>query len=88
MDMITLVVVGLTCAALSTLLVGGVGLGVFGDLCVGLVGAIGGGLIADARGWSPSVGPVPADVVVAALGAILLLALARTLRTVRIPARR
>ena len=87
MDIIIALIVGLVIAALATIACGGAGLGLFGDICIGVAGAVGLGWAFHALHWVPFAGPVN-DVVTTALGAIVLIAAFRLVRRTRTPARR
>jgi uncharacterized membrane protein YeaQ/YmgE (transglycosylase-associated protein family) len=71
-------VIGLIAGMLAGLLVRGNGFGLFGDIGVGLVGAVIGGLILHAlRGGTHTSTSFTAELVVAFIGAVILLLLAR-----------
>jgi uncharacterized membrane protein YeaQ/YmgE (transglycosylase-associated protein family) len=70
------IVVGLIAGWLASAVVGG-GLGVIGDIVVGVVGAFLGGLIFRAAGWSAPFGGLAGQIFVAFIGAIVLLLILR-----------
>ncbi|HEY2704053.1 MAG TPA: GlsB/YeaQ/YmgE family stress response membrane protein [Candidatus Dormibacteraeota bacterium] len=72
--------VGLIAGALAGRVVEGRGLGLLGDMVVGLVGAVIGGLILHAITRSDVAGSFVGECVVAFVGACLLLGLVRALR--------
>ncbi len=70
------IVVGLIAGWLASAVVGG-GLGVIGDIVVGVVGAFIGGFVFRAAGWHAPFGGLAGQIFVAFIGAILLLLLLR-----------
>ncbi|WP_119155631.1 GlsB/YeaQ/YmgE family stress response membrane protein [Caldimonas tepidiphila] len=73
MDLITLLIVGLVAGVLASLLVGGVGL--LGDIVVGIVGAFVGGWLFDALDIGTPFGGLAGTIFVAFVGAVVLLLL-------------
>lgn len=71
MDIITWLIVGLVAGVLAALLVGGVGL--VGDIIVGIVGAFVGGWIFDQLGVSTPFGGLAGTIFTAFIGAVVLL---------------
>ena len=71
MDLITWLVVGLVAGVLASLLVGGVGL--VGDIVVGIVGAFVGGWIFRQLGVSTPFGGLAGVIFTAFIGAVVLL---------------
>ena len=71
MDLVTWLVVGLVAGVLAALLVGGVGL--IGDIIVGIVGAFVGGWIFNALGVSTPFGGLAGTIFTAFIGAVVLL---------------
>ena len=71
MDLITWLVVGLVAGVLAALLVGGVGL--IGDIIVGIVGAFVGGWIFNALGVSTPFSGLAGTIFTAFIGAVVLL---------------
>jgi uncharacterized membrane protein YeaQ/YmgE (transglycosylase-associated protein family) len=69
-------VVGLIAGWLASAIIGG-GLGVIGDIVVGVVGAFIGGWIFRAAGWSTPFHGLAGQIFVAFIGAIVLLLLLR-----------
>jgi uncharacterized membrane protein YeaQ/YmgE (transglycosylase-associated protein family) len=69
-------VVGLIAGWLASAVVGG-GLGLVGDIVVGVVGAFIGGWLFRAAGWDTPFGGLPGQIFVAFIGAILLLVILR-----------
>lgn len=71
MDILTWLIVGLVAGVLASLVVGGVGL--IGDIVVGIVGAFVGGWIFDALGVNSPFGGLAGTIFVAFIGAVVLL---------------
>ena len=80
MDMLTWLIVGLIAGLLASAVVGGIGYGILGDIIVGIVGAVIGGWLFTALRVSSPVGGLPGTVLVAFIGAVVLLVLIRMLR--------
>lgn len=80
MDIVTWLVVGLIAGLLASAVVGGIGYGLIGDIVVGVVGAVLGGWIFGALGIANPVGGLPGVILVAFIGAVVLLLLIRVLR--------
>jgi uncharacterized membrane protein YeaQ/YmgE (transglycosylase-associated protein family) len=74
MDIITLLVVGLIAGVLASVLVRGSGFGIFGDIVLGIAGAIIGGWAFHKLGWRAPFTGLAGVVTVAVLGAALVLA--------------
>ena len=73
MDILTWIIVGLVAGVLASLVVGGSGYGILGDIVVGIVGAfIGGWLFAEMR-WGTPFDGLAGTIFVAFIGAMLLL---------------
>lgn len=73
MDLVTLIVVGLIAGWLASLIMKGRGLGLFGDIVVGVLGAIVGGLVYFALGLGAY--GFLGLILMAVVGSIILLAL-------------
>ena len=80
MDILTWLVVGLIAGLLASTVVGGVGYGILGDIVVGVVGAVIGGWLMVALGVRTPVAGLPGTILVAFLGAVVLLVLIRVVR--------
>ena len=85
MDIITWLVVGLVAGALASSLMRGSGLGILGDIVLGIVGAFVGGWTFQALGWSSPFNGLAGVIFVALIGAVLVLAIFRLLRTTARP---
>ena len=71
--------VGLVAGWLASVAVGG-GLGIVGDIVVGIVGAFVGGFVFRSFGWRPIFSGIPGTIFVAFIGAVILLLLLRLIR--------
>jgi uncharacterized membrane protein YeaQ/YmgE (transglycosylase-associated protein family) len=78
MDILTWLIVGLVAGVLASLLVGGVGL--LGDIIIGIVGAFVGGYIFRAAGWSAPFDGLAGTIFVAFIGALILLLIIHLVR--------
>lgn len=75
MDILTWLIVGLVAGVLASLIVGGSGYGIIGDIVVGVVGAFIGGWLFREAGWSTPFGGLAGTIAVAFIGAVILLVL-------------
>lgn len=73
MEILIWLFIGLVAGVLASLIVGGTGYGILGDIVVGIVGAFLGGLVFDAAGWSAPWGGIAGTIFVAFIGAVILL---------------
>jgi len=73
MDIITWLIVGLVAGVLASLVVGSSGYGIIGDIVVGVVGAFVGGWVFREAGWHSPISGLPGTILVAFVGAVLLL---------------
>lgn len=87
MSILTWIIVGLVAGVLASIVMGGTGYGLIGDIIIGIVGAFVGGWIFRALGTGVPFGGLGGVIFVAFIGAIVLLFLLRLLRgaTVRRP---
>ena len=81
MDIIWFLIVGLIAGWLASVLVGGGGLGLIGDLATGVLGAFLGGFLFRRLGISAGDGML-GSIIVATVGAIILILLLRLIRRV------
>ena len=82
------IVVGLIAGVLASLVVGGIGYGILGDIVVGIVGAFVGGWLFNAFGLASPTGGMAGTIIVAFIGAIVLIFIIRLIRgstTRRVP---
>jgi uncharacterized membrane protein YeaQ/YmgE (transglycosylase-associated protein family) len=73
MEIITWLIVGLVAGVLASLIVGGAGYGILGDIVVGIVGAFIGGWLFRTAHWSAPFGGLGGTIFVAFIGAAILL---------------
>ena len=76
------IAIGAVAGYLASLVVGG-GLGIVGDIVVGVVGAFIGGWVFRSLGWHAPFAGISGTITVAFVGAVLLLALLRLVRSGR-----
>src|SRR5918994_575590 len=77
MDLLTWIIVGLVAGLLASAVVGGIGYGLLGDIVVGMVGAVLGGWLFSTLGISLPVPGLAGTILVAFIGAVVLLLLIR-----------
>jgi uncharacterized membrane protein YeaQ/YmgE (transglycosylase-associated protein family) len=80
MDLLLFLAIGLVAGWLAGVLVKGSGFGLVGDLIVGILGAILGGWLFRRLGFSLGLGELVDSLIVATLGAVLLLFLIRLIK--------
>lgn len=80
MDLLTWLIVGLIAGVLASLLMGGVGYGIIGDIIIGIVGAFVGGWLFDQLGVSSPFAGLAGTIFTAFIGAVVLLFVLRLLR--------
>ncbi len=80
MDFLTWIIVGLVAGVLASLVMGGTGYGIVGDIIIGIVGAFVGGWLFAKMGVSSPLGGLPGTIFVAFIGAIVLLFILRLIR--------
>jgi uncharacterized membrane protein YeaQ/YmgE (transglycosylase-associated protein family) len=73
MDILTWLIVGLVAGVLASLIVGGTGYGIIGDIIVGIVGAFVGGWLFTQAGWATPFAGLAGTIFVAFIGAVVLL---------------
>jgi uncharacterized membrane protein YeaQ/YmgE (transglycosylase-associated protein family) len=83
MDVLTWIIVGLVAGLLASLAMGGIGYGIFGDIIVGILGALIGGWLFARMGWSSPFGGIAGAIFVAFIGAVVLLLIIRLIRGAR-----
>jgi uncharacterized membrane protein YeaQ/YmgE (transglycosylase-associated protein family) len=84
MSILTWIIVGLIAGVLASLVMGGTGYGLIGDIIIGIVGAFVGGWVFSALGVASPIGGLAGTILVAFVGAVLLLFLLRLLRRRRV----
>lgn len=80
MDLLTWLVVGLIAGVLASLVMGGTGYGLIGDIIIGIVGAFVGGWLFRQLGVSSPFGGLAGTIFVAFIGAVVLLFVLRLIR--------
>ena len=80
MDLLTWLIVGLIAGLFASSLVGGIGYGIIGDIVVGMVGALFGGWLFSTLGIATPIAGLPGTILVAFVGAVVLLILFRALK--------
>lgn len=74
------IIVGLVAGVLASLVMGGTGYGIVGDIIIGIAGAFIGGWLFSQLGVSSPWGGLPGTIFVAFVGAVVLLFVLRLLR--------
>ncbi len=80
MNLLTWLVVGLIAGLLASLAMGGTGFGIIGDIIIGIVGAFVGGWLFTAMGVAVPIAGLPGTILVAFIGAVVLLFIIRLVR--------
>lgn len=80
MEILAWLIVGLISGVLASLVVGGTGYGILGDIVVGIVGAFVGGWLFRMGGWSAPWGGLAGTIFVAFIGAVVLLVIIHLIR--------
>lgn len=80
MDLVTWLIVGLVAGILASLVMGGTGYGLVGDIVIGIVGAFVGGWLFRQLGVHSPMGGLAGVIFTAFIGAIVLLFVLRLIR--------
>ena len=80
MDLLTLIIVGLIAGLLASLVVGGAGVGLLGDIAIGIVGAFLGSWLFGALNIRVPFSGLGGTIFVAFIGAVVCLLLLRLIR--------
>ena len=80
MDILTWLIVGLIAGVLASLVMGGTGYGIIGDIIIGIVGAFVGGWLFRMMGVAVPLAGLPGTILVAFIGAVVLLFIIRLIR--------
>jgi uncharacterized membrane protein YeaQ/YmgE (transglycosylase-associated protein family) len=80
MDILTWLLVGLIAGVLASLVMGGTGYGIIGDIIIGIVGAFVGAWLFRVLGVASPFEGLPGTIFVAFIGAVVLLFLLRLIR--------
>jgi uncharacterized membrane protein YeaQ/YmgE (transglycosylase-associated protein family) len=83
MTFLTWIIVGLIAGVLASLVMGGTGYGLIGDIIIGIVGAFVGGWLFSVLGVASPLGGLPGTILVAFVGAVVLLFVLRLIRRAR-----
>jgi len=81
MDLLTWLIVGLVAGVLASMVMGGTGYGLIGDIVIGIAGAFVGGWVLRKLGTGVPVGGLAGVIIVAFIGAIVLLLILRVIRS-------
>ena len=81
MDIITWLIVGLCAGVLASAVVGG-GLGLLGDIVLGIIGAFVGGYTFRELGWKAPFSGLAGTITIAFVGAVIILLVVRLIRNV------
>lgn len=81
MDLLTWLIVGLVAGLLASLVMGGTGYGIIGDIIIGIIGAFVGGWIFRQLGVTTPFGGLAGVIFVAFIGAVVLLFILRLIRS-------
>ena len=80
MSFLVWIIVGLIAGVLASMVMGGTGYGIIGDIIIGIVGAFVGGWLFSQLGVSSPIGGLPGTIIVAFIGAVVLLFVLRLLK--------
>ena len=80
MTLLTWLIVGLIAGVLASLVMGGTGYGLIGDIIIGIVGAFVGGWLFSVLGVTSPLGGLAGTILVAFIGAVVLLFVIRLIR--------
>lgn len=79
-ELVTWLIVGLVAGLLASLVMGGTGLGLVGDIVIGILGAFVGGWLFRTMGVTAPFGGLAGTIFVAFIGAVVLLLIIRLVR--------
>jgi uncharacterized membrane protein YeaQ/YmgE (transglycosylase-associated protein family) len=79
-DILAWIVIGLVAGVLASLVMGGTGYGIIGDIIIGIVGAFVGGWLFRTLGIANPIGGMGGTIFVAFCGAVVLLLILRLIR--------
>jgi uncharacterized membrane protein YeaQ/YmgE (transglycosylase-associated protein family) len=80
MDLLTWLIVGLVAGVLASMIMGGTGFGLVGDIIIGIAGAFVGSWLLRQLGTGVPISGLPGTILVAFIGAVVLLFAIRLLR--------
>jgi len=84
MTLLTWLLVGLVAGVLASMIMGGTGYGLIGDIIIGIVGAFVGGWIFSALGIASPLAGIAGTILVAFIGAVVLLFIIHLFRRRRV----
>ena len=87
MDILTWIIVGLFAGVLASMVMKGSGLGILGDIVLGIVGAFVGGFAFRSLGWQAPFQGLAGVIAVAFVGAVIVLLFLRLIQRGRGPRR-
>jgi uncharacterized membrane protein YeaQ/YmgE (transglycosylase-associated protein family) len=82
MDLLTWLIVGLVAGVLASMIMGGTGFGLVGDIIIGIAGAFVGSWLLAKLGTGVPISGLPGTILVAFVGAVVLLFAIKLLRGV------
>ena len=80
MEILMWLIIGLVAGVLASMIAGGTGYGIIGDIVVGIVGAFVGGALFRYAGWSAPFSGIAGTIFVAFIGAVVLLVVINLIR--------
>src|SRR5436190_6318564 len=80
MDLLTWLIVGLVAGVLASMIMGGTGFGLVGDIIIGIAGAFVGSWLLAKLGTGVPISGLPGTILVAFVGAVVLLFVIKLLR--------
>jgi len=81
MDLLTWLIVGLVAGVLASMIMGGTGFGLVGDIIIGIAGAFVGSWLLAKLGTGVPISGLPGTILVAFVGAVVLLFVIKLLRS-------
>jgi uncharacterized membrane protein YeaQ/YmgE (transglycosylase-associated protein family) len=84
MDILTWIIVGLVAGVLASLIVGGTGYGIVGEIVIGMLGAFVGGWVFRETGWRVPLSGLAGTIFVSFVGALLLLVVVHVVQRARL----
>ena len=81
MDLLTWLIVGLVAGVLASMIMGGTGFGLVGDIIIGIAGAFVGSWLLRQLGTGVPISGLPGTILVAFIGAVILIFILRLIRS-------
>lgn len=88
MEILTWLIIGLVAGLLASMIAGGTGYGIIGDIVVGIAGAFVGGAVFRYAGWHTPFSGLAGTIFVAFIGAVILLVIINLIRSASTRSRR